>query len=341
MFDKWPSKLNIELSTACNAACPQCSRYLDDDPELGIVENPNLPQNTLTLDVIKTLIDHEWLKQAKHVKFEGTHGEPTMAKDCTDILRWFREVNPTVTFALHTNGSTRNKEWWRELAQFFQYNPERRSAVTFSLDGIEDTNHIYRRRTVWKKIMENAQAFIDAGGVAVWDMIVFEHNEHQVLKARKLAKSMGFFSFGVKVSQRTLIRPIQWLKQPKTWKENQGTGTVKINCIGKQFDELFLNANGLYMPCCFINENAYGPAMPSTQKEIEEVLGDFSQYHSSNGLDHALELFHRVSDRWETNPMEICKHMCGNGHWPDRLQQKQVTEVWPERFRAQHNQPTL
>jgi lambda repressor-like predicted transcriptional regulator len=33
--------------------------------------------------------------------------------------------------------------------------------------------------------------------------------------------------------------------------------------------------------------------------------------------------------------------MCGNGHWPDRLQQKQVTEVWPERFRAQHNQPTL
>ena len=57
MFDKWPSKLNIELSTACNAACPQCSRYLDDDPELGIVENPNLPQNTLTLDVIKTLIE--------------------------------------------------------------------------------------------------------------------------------------------------------------------------------------------------------------------------------------------------------------------------------------------
>ena len=152
MFDKWPTKLNIELSTACNAACPQCSRYLDDDPELGIVENPNLPQNTLTLDVLKTLIDHEWLKQAEHVKFEGTHGEPTMAKDCIDILRWFREVNPTVTYALHTNGSTRNKEWWRELAQFFQHNPKRRNAVTFSLDGIEDTNHIYRRRTVWKKL---------------------------------------------------------------------------------------------------------------------------------------------------------------------------------------------
>lgn len=332
MFEKWPSKLNLELSTACNAACPQCARYHNDDPDTGIVENPDLPQNTLTLEQVQRLIDRDWLVQAKHIKLEGTHGEPTMARECQDILQWFRTVNPTVTFALHTNGSTRTPAWWAELARFFQYHPERRSHVTFSLDGLEDTNHIYRRRTVWSKIMENAQAFIAAGGVAVWDMIVFEHNEHQVLRARKLAKSMGFWQFGVKISQRNLIRPITWLRQPKTWKENQGSGTVKIDCIGKQTDELFMNANGLYMPCCFINENAYGPHMPGSRQQIHEVLGPFDQYHASRGVDHALNMFQRISDRWATDPMEICKDMCGNGHWPDRMQQKQVWEVWNEPF---------
>lgn len=340
MFDQWPQRLNIELSTACNAACPQCARYHNDDPELGIVENPDLPQHTLTLAEVQNLLDHQWLRQAKHIKLEGTHGEPTMAKDCIEILAWFRKLNPQISFALHTNGSTRTADWWRELAQYFQYHPEQRSTVTFSLDGLEDTNHIYRRRTVWSKIMDNASAFIAAGGLAVWDMLVFEHNEHQVLKARKLAKQMGFWSFGVKVTQRNLIRPISWLKQPRTWKENTGTGTVKINCIGKQFDELFINANGLYMPCCFMNENAWGPHMPGSREQIHQVLGPLDQYHARHGIDNALGLFRKVSDRWPHEPMEICKDMCGNGHWPDRLQQKQVFEVWPDKFVSKWQQQT-
>ena len=50
--------------------------------------------------------------------------------------------------------------------------------------------------------MENAQAFIDAGGRARWDFIVFAHNEHQVEDAEALAKKMGFEKFQYKKSAR-------------------------------------------------------------------------------------------------------------------------------------------
>ena len=54
------------------------------------------------------------------------------------------------------------------------------SEVWFAIDGLEDTHSIYRQGTNWKKIIDNVMTFVDAGGKARWDMLVFQHNEHQV-----------------------------------------------------------------------------------------------------------------------------------------------------------------
>ena len=56
--------------------------------------------------------------------------------------------------------------------------------VIFAIDGLEDTNHLYRVNTNFNKIMENAKAFINAGGIARWDFIAFAHNEHQIEEAK-------------------------------------------------------------------------------------------------------------------------------------------------------------
>ena len=40
--------------------------------------------------------------------------------------------------------------------------------------------------------MENAKAFIGAGGSATWQFIVFPWNKHQVDEVRELANEMGF-----------------------------------------------------------------------------------------------------------------------------------------------------
>ena len=86
--------------------------------------------------------------------------------------------------------------------------------AVFSVDGLEDTNHIYLRNTIFSKIMKNADAFISAGGIAHWDYIVFRHNEHQVESARTLALSMGFQEFYTKVTRRFAIVPNTGLEPP-------------------------------------------------------------------------------------------------------------------------------
>lgn len=48
--------------------------------------------------------------------------------------------------------------------------------------------------------MANAQAFIDAGGYADWDYLIFKHNEHQIDEAIALSKKMGFGNFYPKKS---------------------------------------------------------------------------------------------------------------------------------------------
>lgn len=321
MFDHRPLRPVVELSTQCNSACPQCNRYLDDDPVLGIVENPNLPQATIDLKQFVELMPSDYLQQITHLKLSGSHGEPTMAHDLLDILAYARSLNPGLLFQIDTNASTRTPQWWQQLAEFFPRGMSPQNYVAFNIDGLEDTNHIYRRRTVWRKIMDNSQAFIQAGGLAVWAYLVFEHNEHQVLQARRLAKNMGFTYFQVKISSRQNVRPIKWLRGPKQWTGTAARSDNQIQCMQQRRDEFMLTAQGYMLPCPYIAESAYGPSRPDgAAEEVHEVLGSFDQYHARHGIDAVLPLFRRVSDRWNNTPLKICQTEC-NGNNPSRDQQ--------------------
>ena len=55
--------------------------------------------------------------------------------------------------------------------------------------------------------MNNARAFIEAGGRAHWDMLVFDYNQHQIDQCRTLASDMGFKFFRTKASSRGVY---QW-----------------------------------------------------------------------------------------------------------------------------------
>ena len=93
---------------------------------------------------------------------------------------------------MNTNASGRNEEFWTELGKLFSISD---STLTFSVDGLEDTNHIYRRGTHWPKIMNAMKWYIKAGGVARWEFLVFKHNQHQIEQARQLANELGSGTF--------------------------------------------------------------------------------------------------------------------------------------------------
>lgn len=185
--------VHLEVTERCNASCPQCARNIN-----GGEVNPQLHNAELSLDDVRTILKPEFIKQLKRLYMCGNYGDPISANDTLEIFEYIRSHNAKMQLSFHTNASAKTPEWWSRLPAAMG----KSHYVVFSVDGLEDTNHLYRQGTVWKKIMENARAFIAAGGRARWDYIVFGHNEHQVEEARALAESMGFEKFNVKKSNR-------------------------------------------------------------------------------------------------------------------------------------------
>lgn len=185
--------VHLEITENCNASCPMCARNIN-----GGEDNPHLKNNELTINDCKVIFTPEFISQLDRMYMCGNFGDPVAAKDTLEVFEYFRQHNSKMNLCMYTNGSAKKPEWWAELAKVLGKN----AYVVFSLDGLEDTNHLYRQNTVWSKIMENAQAFIDAGGRARWDFIVFAHNEHQVEEAEALSKKMGFEKFQYKKSAR-------------------------------------------------------------------------------------------------------------------------------------------
>lgn len=214
MTDFWKTnevkQLHIELTNACNAACPMCVRFYRNSP----LPRPDLTIGEITLEKFKEYFPPDLLSSLVKIMFCGTQGDPCMARDTLEICEYILESTQVQKTAwwrpkkkdefvvqMHTNGGMRNPEWWSRLGSVFaQRSPRDLSSwrVIFSIDGLEDTNHIYRRNVKWKNLISNAKAFIDAGGNAVWEFLIFEHNEHQVEEARKMANELGFVYFNPK-----------------------------------------------------------------------------------------------------------------------------------------------
>lgn len=185
--------LHLELTDKCNANCPMCPRT-----ENGKL-NPNLRLTELRLEKIKTILPVEFIRQLNFIYLCGNYGDPIMATDTLEILDYFREINPLVNLAMFTNASARDSKWWQSLGQLLN---RKGDYVRFSIDGLEDTNHLYRQNTNWSRIIANAKSFISAGGIAFWDYLVFEHNHHQIQEAMAFAKELGFKEFYTKYSSR-------------------------------------------------------------------------------------------------------------------------------------------
>lgn len=212
------TQVHWEPTDKCNSGCPMCPRYDERGFEIGTLENTEW-----TFESFKAAWPKEFIQGLHKILACGNFGDPCACREFVDIYEYVRELNPRIGLACNTNGSLRTPEWWARLGAVMTQQQNNGNYCTFSLDGLEDTNHLYRRNTNWKKIMENAKAFIDAGGIAHWDYIVFQHNEHQVEEARQLAKDMGFRNFNVKrttrwsdyigTTEKKGIYPVYWKGQ--------------------------------------------------------------------------------------------------------------------------------
>ena len=148
---------------------------------------------------------------------------------------------------MNTNGGIGTTNWWSNLGTMLN-RPE--DYVIFSIDGLQDTNHLYRRNVIWDKVIENARAFISAGGQAHWEMLLFDYNEHQLAEVKSLAQSMGFKFFNTKVSRRFKYYPVVGINPP-TGYVNEEIGK-KIQCHAIKENSVYISARGILHPCCWL-----------------------------------------------------------------------------------------
>lgn len=272
--------LHMEPTSVCNAACPQCQRGNI------LFYNHKTDKSSITLDNCKALFTIEFINQLEKMFMCGNFGDPAAATDTHDIFKYFKEINPSITLGMNTNGSLRNKDWWQHLAEIFC---GERDYTVFSIDGLEDTNHIYRRNTIWSKIIENASSFIQAGGSAHWDMLVFEHNEHQIEQAKQLAKDLGFSWFRAKVSKRFTTKPVSFLSPPQGFNLPNVFSKGKIRCHAIEEKSIYLAANGHVLPCCWFGAEVF-------------TLDDYAKELVNN--------WDKLTNSWDTNPHRICNDIC-------------------------------
>ena len=181
--------IDIELTSYCNIHCPGCLRQ-EMNNEVGHILN----KSYIKLNDLKKWIPPGYLPNLQVIKFCGSVDEPTTHPQFIDIVDYFLSFTGV---NIATNGSTRTVNFWKELG-------ERKVSVFFGIDGIDQQSlEQYRVGSNFKKVQENWRTFINAGGKATWQFIVFDHNHHLMEKAKQMSIDEGFKKFRTIWSHRT------------------------------------------------------------------------------------------------------------------------------------------
>jgi MoaA/NifB/PqqE/SkfB family radical SAM enzyme len=339
-------QIHLEITQACQAACPMCDRNQN-----GGELNPHIDLSELTLEDCKKIFSPEFISQLNNMYMCGNLGDPIVAQDTLEVFRYFRQHNSTMWLSMNTNAGARDSNWWKNLAAVFNG----KGAVIFSVDGLEDTNHLYRQNVKWSIVENSIKSFISAGGRARWDFLIFEHNQHQVDEARVLSEQWGFEKFVAKKTGRFVTATSQkkenhqainrkginttLIRQPKEEYQNSALkkydnvvkkyGTIdnyhdnaEIICKVKDAGNLFITAEGLAMPCCWTAGRMYKwwHADPKVEQiwSLIDQIGGKEKLDARQGLNNVFDtgIFDLIESTWNktscrAGKLKVCSMKCG------------------------------
>jgi MoaA/NifB/PqqE/SkfB family radical SAM enzyme len=291
----------------------------------------------MTLDQCRKIFHPGFVKQLTSVRVNGNFGDIMMNPEGADIVEYLRSLNADLQIRISTNGGARDRKFWQRLATAG-------AQVTFALDGLEDTHHLYRQNTLWKTVIKNAKIFIEHGGQAEWQMIEFEHNQHQIPEAEKISRELGFSKFTLIQGQRNtapvfdqhgnlshILGDYQGETEFEILFYRKKNDTVllediitdrkpksKISCETKELKSIYIAANGDVSPCCFTGffPRTYGHGQYH-QAANSQLLPLINRNNALEyPLEECIEWFSSVEKSWAIDSYEqgrlvICDDNCG------------------------------
>lgn len=333
--------LHLEVTTACDAACPQCARNW-----WGSSHTP--------VEMYTGEFQPEWVKRFKPFNFDkitinGNYGDICAHSDPIKLLNAIKTEWPRVSLQINSAGYGLTTEQWREIGYLGWIGKGCLPVqVEFGIDGVDQETHSkYRRGTQLDRILENAAAFMDAGGQATWAFTEFEHNKHQVDEAKYLAETMGFEGFIVRPSMRhqnNMPTPvvndnadiIDWIGPPRDsnpafersikgmqrnlkishskqdFSVNRSEVSVQyataVNCWAKIEKSIYVDANGLLYPCGWLGKPI---TWKNTCEHLDTPLGFNNTSENSAVSILQNNFWEKLHDSTTDNSLSVCQRNCG------------------------------
>ena len=194
----WNNKnlmLMLDLTTRCNAGCPQCHRTDLN----GFKMDKRLTNVVWSIEQFKKAFTVEDCNQISTFDLCGLYGDPMMVPDIVQIVRYIRQSNPQAKIQINTNGSLRSEDVWWDLCM-----AGRQNLIFFiSVEGTTQKMHeIYRQHTFLDKILANMDLIKQTDSIINTQCLVWRHNEDHLQEIEKLCRDHGSTSHRISVTTR-------------------------------------------------------------------------------------------------------------------------------------------
>lgn len=325
--------LDLAITSVCNARCMDCARWWVDD-EGTQYHNPrddHMNQHWPWRD----LCDHmSVLTAVRQVLICGNAGDPMSHANIADICEWITQQWPGVYIEIDTNGSLGTAQTYQRLSQLGTVH------FRFAVDGLADTNHIYRRRVPWHRVVNNIKLWHSLGGDATLKTIDFPWNEPDRDQIRAWADGMDWGwrlepRWNPDIDQRIMNQsddtPSEWqwpLEEGRDWQSavsDQITRwramgqPMQAECKSRSGDWLYINHDHKVWPCCYWSNSEYVQwevqkkhlqhlqrvADPTWNSLDHRSLTDIIQHPIMQGIER---LWHGTDI---DNTSSICMAQCG------------------------------
>lgn len=245
------TRWHIEPTSKCTLECPLCDRTWFYN---------KFKKRELHEINIEHLVNF-FKDNPVEINMCGNNGDPIYHSDFLSLCKELKKIKCNIHIT--TNGSKKKKIWWSSLSKILGVE----DSVTFSIDGLEDTNKIYRVNSDWDSIMLGIRVLKQNKIRNIWKFIVFKHNQHQITKAKEYAKQLGM-KFRLEYSDRwwnTDLMPSSkyvdknYLHQKRELKNNVNNGKMNPKCLlkTKPKQNLYIDSAGNFYPCCWTGLYGY------------------------------------------------------------------------------------
>jgi MoaA/NifB/PqqE/SkfB family radical SAM enzyme len=328
-----PYIFHIELTDKCNAGCPMCPRT--DAMNFCKPDREKVFNVELSLDDFKQHFTDEFCARTEEIVFGGAYGDPLAASQLIEIANYLTARG--VRLAVSTNGGLRKPDWWRRLGEMMKRTGSR---LELHIDGLADTNPLYRVKTDYAKIIENAAAYIATGARAEWHYIIFRHNQHQIDEAFRLSREMGFaeftlidtirFSGGDRYEYRmpggeTRHLELPSVKAAEFQASGDGVAVIErpensvapkstagingIDCKSAAFNRPYISAHGQVSACCWVTGSDEEAAFFAGHGLGPERYNIRNRPLEDILLDEPFASLYAKA--WAVDSLKNCRHKCG------------------------------